>query len=377
MENDDDGEEDTTKNTKDDDEYDESFDYDSDDNSENENQHVPKKPHRGDWYFFEPDHPQSQSHRVRILPEAKAFVPNFKGKVLPRRDKGNREDYCMTMLTLFKAWRDPKELKANDQLWDEAFAQHSFTSRQDEIMKFFHLRYECNDARDDYAAQLKAVILSGADLPVALDQGTLLNSTDTAYYGNESLADIDDDDMDEMAIDYGMSSKQDLDMLKKMDNAERLMNMSGALNPIQVKPLNISREDGNKHSGQHWHESLLELKQQILQHRSDQAHESKEREKAEGLLNNKHPDEIKVIDQSFFQKKFAPPDEDAQALITATVKQFQLNDEQERAFRIIANHACLKQPEQLKMYLGGMAGTGKSQVIKALTHFFAERNEEY
>lgn len=29
------------------------------------------------------------------------------------------------------------------------------------------------------------------------------------------------------------------------------------------------------------------------------------------------------------------------------------------------------------MYIGGMAGTGKSQVIKALTAFFNKRNEEY
>src|SRR5580698_5163665 len=29
------------------------------------------------------------------------------------------------------------------------------------------------------------------------------------------------------------------------------------------------------------------------------------------------------------------------------------------------------------MYMGGMAGTGKTQVIKALMHFFAERKEEY
>ncbi|KAI0366259.1 hypothetical protein BV20DRAFT_922824, partial [Pilatotrama ljubarskyi] len=31
----------------------------------------------------------------------------------------------------------------------------------------------------------------------------------------------------------------------------------------------------------------------------------------------------------------------------------------------------------LKMYLSGMAGTGKSQVIKALTHLLAERQESY
>ena len=36
-----------------------------------------------------------------------------------------------------------------------------------------------------------------------------------------------------------------------------------------------------------------------------------------------------------------------------------------------------KNPERLSMYLGGMGGTGKSQVIRALLHFFSLRNEEH
>jgi hypothetical protein len=54
-----------------------------------------------------------------------------------------------------------------------------------------------------------------------------------------------------------------------------------------------------------------------------------------------------------------------------------LNTEQQRAFRIVANHAVGQEQEQLKMYLGGMGGTGKSQVIKALTYFFNKRNEAH
>ena len=38
-----------------------------------------------------------------------------------------------------------------------------------------------------------------------------------------------------------------------------------------------------------------------------------------------------------------------------------LNEAQERAFRIVANHAVESNGEQLKMYLGGMAGTSKSR----------------
>ena len=47
-----------------------------------------------------------------------------------------------------------------------------------------------------------------------------------------------------------------------------------------------------------------------------------------------------------------------------------LNTEQERAFKIIANHATKKNADQLRMYFGGMGGTGKSQVIQALMKIF-------
>jgi predicted AAA+ superfamily ATPase len=33
--------------------------------------------------------------------------------------------------------------------------------------------------------------------------------------------------------------------------------------------------------------------------------------------------------------------------------------------------------EKLKMYLRGIGGTGKSQVIKALVYFFTQQNEEH
>ena len=52
--------------------------------------------------------------------------------------------------------------------------------------------------------------------------------------------------------------------------------------------------------------------------------------------------------------------ENEQNIIDNTVSDFLPNTEQERAFCIIANHASAKKSEQLKMYLGGMAGTGKS-----------------
>ncbi|KIJ59243.1 hypothetical protein HYDPIDRAFT_101094, partial [Hydnomerulius pinastri MD-312] len=63
--------------------------------------------------------------------------------------------------------------------------------------------------------------------------------------------------------------------------------------------------------------------------------------------------------------------------IDDTVKEFSLNKEQEKAFKILTHHAIHPDCDQLRMYLGGMGGIGKSQVIKSWTHFFKLRGESY
>src|SRR5882762_5575505 len=64
-------------------------------------------------------------------------------------------------------------------------------------------------------------------------------------------------------------------------------------------------------------------------------------------------------------------------LLADVIKEFRLNTEQERAFRIVANHGVISNPEMLNMYLGGVGGTGKSRVIKALMSFFDRRKESH
>ncbi|KAI0083664.1 hypothetical protein BDY19DRAFT_899978, partial [Irpex rosettiformis] len=100
---------------------------------------------------FLPEHPQYKTHKVQVVPEEKAKVPDFIG-LLPRHDCGNREEYCMTMLTFFKPWRVGQDLKLPDQTWDNEFECYDFSQKDRDVMKYFNLRYECNDARDDFSA---------------------------------------------------------------------------------------------------------------------------------------------------------------------------------------------------------------------------------
>ncbi|KAJ7083510.1 hypothetical protein C8R43DRAFT_830997, partial [Mycena crocata] len=79
----------------------------------------------------------------------------------------------------------------------------------------------------------------------------------------------------------------------------------------------------------------------------------------------------------YFTKYFTAKNKRAQKVVYSVSTDFNLNEEQDRAFRIVANHAIAEDPSPLRMYLGGVGGTGKSQVIKALQQFFVERGEAH
>ena len=95
---------------------------------------------------FLKEHPLSDSHVVRHVKDNLQRVPTFVGANLPRCDRGDREYYCSTMLTLFRPWRRGTDLKKTEQLWDAAFQEHNFTPEQERYMRNFNVRYECLDA---------------------------------------------------------------------------------------------------------------------------------------------------------------------------------------------------------------------------------------
>ena len=69
---------------------------------------------------------------------------------------------------------------------------------------------------------------------------------------------------------------------------------------------------------------------------------------------------VKIADKTYLTAKFKAKVDKEQNIIDNTVSDFLLNSEQERAFWITTNHVSTKKPEQLIMYVGGMAGKGKS-----------------
>ena len=111
-----------------------------------------------------------------------------------------------------------------------------------------------------------------------------------------------------------------------------------------------------------WKELLTEKRKEILSEREKQAAAKPVKPSQNAHLESfkDYVDAVKAVDYDYMSIKFKAAEQKTQDIIDSTAKLFQLNTEQERAFRIVANHASEPQAEKLKMYLGGMAGTGKS-----------------
>ncbi|KAF5347665.1 hypothetical protein D9758_014859 [Tetrapyrgos nigripes] len=303
-------------------------------------------------------HPLADTHAMKVGSNAKRLVPNFIGGTLRRADKGNREYYCTVMLTLFKPWRNGKILKHEDQSWDDAFTNFQFTAQQKQVLKNFQVRYECLDSRDDYNAQRKTMSNNAVDADIIEYEPEYDDGIDS------ELLEISDEcgpferrrqeDMNEMTgILVGMGWTDNLHDRK-------------SLIPQECQP-EVTR------SAHSWKLQINKMRQDIL----DKRHKSSANQDTANKFKNRFPNQVEILDKTAFETKTRQGQ--TQNLIDTIANEYKFHDnpEQNRAFRIIANHTASPCPEQLKMYIGGMGGTGKSTVLRALRKFFAERNESH
>lgn len=342
--------------------------------------------------MFMEGHPQRETHQPSLLTteEYSNRVPNFIGGSLPRRDKGDAEFYAATMLTLFKPWRSGTDLKPGSQLWSEVFDKYRFCDRYKCLMDNFNLRYECADARDDFAAQRKLMSTpqnSQANMPIDCencDEIENQNADEEALTAVLKKHYANDEESNEHP--FSVIGEKAAAKLMKMNAIESLLHRLGWTKSHckTNSQLKLTQENTIDHSLD-WSTALKDKRAEILAGRANtctkMAIDSLEEEKAP--LTGKALEYAKaflnqiqnLVRWKDIQHLFKSYSKDQRAIVelkSTITSQFSLNKEQERAFKIITNHATSNTSARLQMYLGGMAGTGKSQVLKAVTKFFQD-----
>ncbi|PPR07900.1 hypothetical protein CVT24_002813, partial [Panaeolus cyanescens] len=315
-------------------------------------------------YRFKIKHPNYDTKAMKFVKRNEMRVPNFLGSHLPRKDQGDQEHYCATMLCLFKPWRSGFDLKKADDLWTNAFNNHKFDMNERTLMNHFNIRYECMDSRDDHQAQMKK------------EAGG--NPFNNWIPDNEGAEMINEDCH---AIDGGIGVSEGkgllefcqayLSKLNQMNKVKTTLEGMDWCTPLRRSQplLDENFTPSCQRSGTEWEYIIDAAKKNITDERIKSAENSQ--------VSTSHvPNRVKVVTKDDFLRSTFPADKhrDIQA---ECIEKFSLNKEQERAFRIISNHARSLGSDQLKMYLGGMGGTGKSQVLKAIIYFFKEHKEPH
>jgi hypothetical protein len=329
-------------------------------------------------HSFMPGHQQHDTHQIHMTKDDGLIVPNFVGGVLPRSDRGDREYYCCTMLSLFKPWRSGKDLKSNEQSWDQSFLGHEFTKRQLEIIKYFNLRYECLDARDDFSARRKSG--ENASIFPQWSSGDVLDDLDESIDQAEANSGGDFDyDEHNLHGDFDRIGEEGHKIIQQMMEIENVVKNVGWLDScmdgmpdIDLEPVLPDIVQG----ATKWEAAIEVQKHRILVNKTKNVPRhpfNKKKKRVDPFMNN-----VKIVNRRYLEKAFCLNNKSAQIQLDSVVEKYGLNQDQERAFRIVANHATSgAESERLSMYLGGMGGTGKSQVIKALVSLFTERKEAH
>ena len=324
---------------------------------------LPKNLHR-----FNKKHPLFDTHIVIRNILKPNVVVNFIGRNLPRCDQGDREFYCLTMLTIFKPWTSGSDLKRENETWDEAFNNHEFTAREEQIMRNFNIKYECLDAKDDFHTQMKAgTTPSEWPLNYMNDSDDIENLPANA----DPYIDLCAGNLPDEPNTQNISA---LEQRRQKDTIEiqNILKKTGWMDEKQNLVSNTKLEHINPPShilAATWKSILQTMKQNVVQNR---------------IIPSPHPHTInygftpnmvKIMDKAYLEKKYHTIEHETS--MNNICKEYNLNEEQERAFRIIANHVVLPNSEPLRMYIGGMGGTGKTQVLKAVSMFFEIRQEAY
>ncbi|CAF4345383.1 unnamed protein product, partial [Rotaria magnacalcarata] len=337
-------------------------------------------------------HPQSSSHIV--IKHTNPVVPVLVGPQIPRQEREEtRERYSRALLTLFVPWRSVHDLCALNQTWAEALeVQKSLISPASlKIIENIQLLHECKHDRDEHLRQVLVEAQSDNNIdPVLIpnyyeeDQNTeeddpeqLLQMLSIVNEATTNAYSASNDNQEQRYLN---------DALQAIDNTDRFALLNDQRNVWNQNSDDIVHDSSTFVVAHSHHAALIKEWKRDIENRRDKARNY--------LISGENTveirdDEVQIevvaaeIPTSPFkaQTTTVPPVTITTAISFPTkmdiIKQFTLNSQQKYAFMIVTSHLDGENQihtgsadNQLLMCVPGCGGTGKSQLIRAITQYF-------
>ncbi|TRM61646.1 hypothetical protein BD626DRAFT_354531, partial [Schizophyllum amplum] len=286
----------------------------------------PDKALKSNHFAFLKGHSMASTHCMKLSPANAKLLLNFM-RTLPRGDVPDRDEYIMVMLMLFKPWRTGSDLKSEEETWEDAFASHPFTAEERLLMLFFNLKWECLDGRDDFRMQL----LAGKEPAFLLP------------FSAKVTADIDNEQVAQDALENVMSPLEEYEAEGVNEN-EYYKNSRVAFEEMQGR---MMKEDWHlslaakdlpqaarvtvKKPASKWSADVFEARAKALAAMGGSAVE-----KRVDSSNSTPISGVSIVNKKMLTRRYVPPE--CPLLIDEIVRRNGLNEDQERAVRIVGNY---------------------------------------
>lgn len=339
---------------------------------------------------FLEEHDDFHSHYQMVRSPLLKFVNVPTGPSIPRRDK----DYCSArharlMLMFFKPWRHATDLRAVGQSWSTAFAEFStsdlHTEHVSQIIGNMQILHECKDSRDDHFNNRR-------------NRHRNLISGDLVGHGRIAI----DDELND--------HEDDVNLLDHFEAIEACHSIHSTRNEHNIQECLLHAQEHNlfdssvavhtREGSEEWAHLVLsddktcEMEwQTAYDKRRDNWKKLTAKNTLPETIANANSGDSHLQDGSAFREAWNVPaessntatariaqdhpaeDDERDVNIDTVIKKWELNSEQERAFRLVATKSMGPAGNSLRLYIGGSAGTGKSRVLNVLRDFFEQRNQ--
>ena len=326
---------------------------------------------------FSPQHPQHGTHLVRK--RTMWVVPVLLGDRLPRPDRSDdeREQWARTVLTLFKPWRHPSELKDPSDTWYDAYVQYAPAISQ-EHMRIIHnmnVLSECKDARDKASLARKRTQHPSA---VSVDRPPLPDPFDVFA----SRDDLPEDRVPRPVVGNDGEPSQST-LLRELDVnlGTRFRHAIDKCYSSRGQSSRISRSYGTPTILTDELQARLTTEHAVMRQLKRKRRPDDDQEHLHNSDRNvrRRLDRPPILDSMSIDEDSSPsgalrgsvPTYDPLDVIYQVIleKNLRTNPEQLRAFELVAKHVTVGGP-QLLMYVGGVGGTGKSHVVNSILRLF-------
>ncbi|CAF5039162.1 unnamed protein product [Rotaria sp. Silwood1] len=292
-------------------------------------------------YLFQNQHPQATTYLM--MKYSQPHVPILYGPQIPRQDRDDtRERYSRALLTLFVPWRTVADLCDANETWEDAFkSRKNFVSMHSwQIIENIQLLHECKKDRDEHLLQVIAE------------------------------AQVDTDSIDPVLLPANHDIHGECDM----DDSDDLLELLGNLDEYTTAAVDATK----KSTENKYIEETVEAVENVgrFSHTNNDTLDYDAAQDAVVTLvnlNNYNKNKSEIFGSIFPVISVTTSFPTQKSIID----EFTLNKEQRAAFIIITSHLdgdtrCRTGDNngQLIMCIPGCGGTGKSQLIRALTKYF-------